>query len=539
MRNCICLAIALLFVLASFPGTAQVKPSAVLERNVSVNFQQVPLESALRTLRRQYGIRISYSNTALNLQQPVTLRAQNQPLRTVLNTLLADKNIGYELVGDQVVLHPAQAPKPPKVTPPQPAKPTTGKPATPKSAVTASTGQNKPKAKPAMSEPEALAQPAVAAPDSTGAPSTERETPTRRSNTRTAQVTFLGPLGSNGARSGEMVNTLSLNVLGGSAAGVDGFEAAGLFNVDRDTVAGVQLAGLANVVGRHLEGFQGAGLLNVLGGTATGWQAAGLLNVATRPINGVQTAGLFNYSGIAKANTAAADPNQEPVVKQTPRRSRVQAAGLFNVSLSEVQGVQVAGLFNAASNVQGLQLAGLLNVADSVNGVSIAPFNFVRHGYHRMEVTNSESWPIGAILKLGGSAGFYTFFAGAYNDFGRGNRRWALGYGAGTELLAWHRVSLSIDALALHVNEEQRGWTNDLNLQNQLRLLIGFAPLKAGGHWRLVAGPTVSVLVTQRYDSERGHVYSHLLDDRHLWLKEGNAATQVLGWFGYCAGVRF
>jgi hypothetical protein len=351
---------------------------------------------------------------------------------------------------------------------------------------------------------------------------------------------LLGPLGTNGRRGGQTVNKLSVNVLGGYSAGVDGFEAAGLFNVARDSVRGVQLAGLANVVGRHLDGFQGAGLLNVLGGDGAGWQAAGLLNVASRPVSGVQTAGLFNYNGVAKkADAAPAEFAAGTAASTAPVRKTAQAAGLFNVSLGEVRGVQAAGLFNVAGTVHGVQLAGLLNIADSVDGVSIAPLNFVRRGYHRFEALNSESWPVGASVKLGGSAGFYTFFAGGYDGFGSGDRRWALGYGAGTELLARRRISLSLDAVALHVNEARRGWTEELNLQNQLRLLVGFAPLKAGGHLRLVAGPTVSVLVTQRYDAERGQVYSSLLQNRRLWLDEGNAKTGVFGWIGYCAGIRF
>ncbi|WP_460615798.1 DUF4974 domain-containing protein, partial [Hymenobacter seoulensis] len=114
MRNRICLALAMLFALAGAPRPvqAQSRTSSVLERKVTVSFREVPLESVLQTLRRQYGVRISYSNTALNLRQPVTLSVQNQPLRTVLTAVLADKNIGYELVGDQVVLHPRRPARP-------------------------------------------------------------------------------------------------------------------------------------------------------------------------------------------------------------------------------------------------------------------------------------------------------------------------------------------------------------------------------------------------------------------------------------------
>jgi hypothetical protein len=192
-----------------------------------------------------------------------------------------------------------------------------------------------------------------------------------------------------------------------------------------------------------------------------------------------------------------------------------------------------------ARSVHGVQLAGVVNIADSVDGISIAPFNLVRHGYHRLEVTNSETWPVSATLKLGGSSAFYTFVTGAYDDFGSGPRRWALGYGFGTEAWPRRRFSLALDAVAMHVNEEQRGWTDALNLHNQVRLLLGFAPFKAGSHLRIVAGPTVSVLVTERYDSGEQKIYSNLTKNRKLWLNEGSARTRVLGWFGYSAGIRF
>jgi hypothetical protein len=178
-------------------------------------------------------------------------------------------------------------------------------------------------------------------------------------------------------------------------------------------------------------------------------------------------------------------------------------------------------------------------VADSVQGVSLAPFNFVLHGYHRLELTNSETWPVTATLKLGGSAAFYTFVTGAYDGFGSGPRRWALGYGAGTDMWARRRLSLSLDLVAMQVNEEQQGFTPDLNLHNQLRLLVGLTPFKPGSHFRLVGGPTVSVLVTQRYDSAEGQVYSNLSAGRKLWLNEGDATTKVLGWYGYSVGLRF
>ena len=662
MPTRICLAAAVLCALAGAPAAAQMRTGSVLDRRVTVTFNQAPLESVLRTLKRQYGIRISYSNTALNLRQPVTLAVQDQPLRTVLSAVLDGKNIGYELVGDQLVLHPAppkapapkgspapaaaatsttvsrrnpepaaEAPAPtttakePAVraaTSADPAKPAAAPAAKPKSGAPVKKAAGKPAggtaarsratsgmptsaaggkgpskaggaksttSKAPVSAPTAAANPPTAdnagvantpipgaaagpdpaataaapvtsapattppaAADSTAVPTPEAPTEdVRPTFTRAAQISLLGPLGSNGLRAGQTVNHVSINVLGGYAAGVDGFEAGGLVNVDRDTVAGVQLAGLANVVGRHLNGFQAAGLANVLGGPGRGVQAAGLLNLATRPVAGAQLAGLFNYAGPRKRSVELELTASTPDVVATTtatvpvadapagRDKAAQVAGLFNVALTEVRGGQVAGLLNVAHTVRGVQVAGLVNIADSVQGVSLAPFNFVRHGYHRLDVAYSETWPVTFSLKLGGSAAFYTFITAAYAGFGSSPRRWATGYGFGSDMWARRRLSLSFDAVAMQVNEEQRGATNALNLHNQLRLLVGFTPFKPDSHIRLVGGPTFSVLVTQRYDTTEGKVYSSLSQGRKLQFDEGNDRTRVLGWYGYSVGLRF
>ncbi|RPD47848.1 DUF4974 domain-containing protein [Hymenobacter sediminis] len=286
MRNRVCLALGVLCTLAGTPSLAQVRTGSVMERKVTVTFNQAPLESVLHTLRRQYGLRISYSNTALNLRQPVTLNVQNQPLRSVLDQLLRDKNIGYELVGDQIVLHsaatkPRPAAKPTDATPAPASKPTPGPKAeapasreeaaarvAPKAAATSakpaskavasaaagskksggaavSIPASKPATTPASAKPtppapgassdaatptaSAAATPAVPT-DSVASEARSETSDASTANqaagavghgqfTKTAQVSFFGPLGSNGLRSGQTVNKLSLNLLAGYAAG--------------------------------------------------------------------------------------------------------------------------------------------------------------------------------------------------------------------------------------------------------------------------------------------------------------------------------
>jgi hypothetical protein len=118
-------------------------------------------------------------------------------------------------------------------------------------------------------------------------------------------VPFVGTSSFTGLSS---VRRLSLNVLGGGSAGIEGIEIGGLVNVTSAFTCGVELAGLANIslgpvvgaqvsglvnFGRGLEGAQ-IGLVNVSTGAVRGAQV-GLVNVAGGAVTGVQV-GLVNVA---------------------------------------------------------------------------------------------------------------------------------------------------------------------------------------------------------------------------------------------------
>ncbi|UOQ52235.1 hypothetical protein [Hymenobacter cellulosivorans] len=349
----------------------------------------------------------------------------------------------------------------------------------------------------------------VAPAASAAAPASEREH-------QAFQFSVVPPLGTNGLASGRTINTVSLNFLVGYAAGVQGLELGTLLNVDRDAVQGVQAAGLANVVGGPVRGTQLAGLSNVVTGGGQGLQMAGLANVAVGPVEGAQLAGMVNYQGGA-AQTRT-----------------VQLAGLANVVPGTVRGTQVAGLLNVAKHVRGLQLAPF-NIADSVSGASIGVLSLVRHGYHRAEVWTSDALPANAALKLGGSRKFYNILSVGVQP--GSSFRWGFGYGVGSELELSSRLTLSVDALATQVNEK-KGWTDELNLLNQLRPLFGWR-LSAGGRTTLLLGPTLNVMVS-RYQAPEKAGYGSRLAGKHLELfNETHGRTNTRAWVGAQAGIRF
>ena len=85
-----------------------------------------------------------------------------------------------------------------------------------------------------------------------------------------------------------------------------------------------------------------------------GIQFAGLININLGDMDGLQIAGLFNLGGMRG----------------------IQIAGLYN-GTNSVRGIQVAGLFNRAESVRGIQI-GLINFTYKLSGLQIGLVNYVR-----------------------------------------------------------------------------------------------------------------------------------------------------------------
>ncbi|MEM8929370.1 MAG: hypothetical protein AAGC45_14330 [Bacteroidota bacterium] len=61
-----------------------------------------------------------------------------------------------------------------------------------------------------------------------------------------SQITFIYPLGTNGANSANYTNNVSFNLLMGVNGGVNGFEFGGLVNYNKGNVRGFQFSELVN-----------------------------------------------------------------------------------------------------------------------------------------------------------------------------------------------------------------------------------------------------------------------------------------------------
>lgn len=188
---------------------------------------------------------------------------------------------------------------------------------------------------------------------------------------RNSQFSVIPFVGTNGALSGSTDVDFSFNLLGGFNGGVRMAELGGLFNIVWDSVSYVQAAGLFNVVGGVQRGVQIAGLSNFNNSTFTGIQYSGWSNFVRDDFFGVQTSGFVN---MAMANfTGVQISGFLNYIKDTS--AVVQWSGFANYAGKYIYGTQVAGFTNIAQGYKGAQIAGFSNQAlGAVKGAQVAGF---------------------------------------------------------------------------------------------------------------------------------------------------------------------
>jgi hypothetical protein len=407
---------------------------------------------------------------------------------------------------------------------------------------------------------------------------------------RPFQISFLPFLGSNGLMSGNVYNDVSINVLGGFSRGTSKFEAASLFNINREKLNGVQLAGMLNVVGDSVEGAQFSGLVNVTGRHISGIQAAGFANLNLGEMKGMQAAGLFNSN-----------------IKKT---EGVQLAGLFNLNTSDVNGLQLAGLMNVnASDYRGLTVSGMLNVvsdtlegasgsgllnltwfsnkaveigglgnicgeannntqvaslvnttlkgssriqvsaflncakhisgfqigmfnyADSASGIPIGFLSIVRKGLHQLEISSDEMIYTNLNFRTGVNL-FHNILSigvGASN----GNTIWQFGYGLGSSLKISEKWRLDISGTAHHLSAN-----SFFTGMSERYMLYAGIEFKLAPKIKLALGPTFNFYFSDQLLPDYDLVYSKLAPS---YASSKNLANDynMKSWLGLKASIRF
>lgn len=309
------------------------------------------------------------------------------------------------------------------------------------------------------------------------------------------QVSFFPGLGTNGTKSGEVTNNLSINVIAGYNGGVEGLEVGGFSNTLKGDMNGIQLAGFSNQVLGKTQGVQAAGFSNFgkqnanvlqLSGFANtllknsnAIQLSGFSNVVKGDFNGLQGSGfsnvvwgggtLFQFSGFSNVVKGASYGVQISGFSNvaTDSISGFQGAGFVNVASGKLDGFQVSGFINAAGEVDGAQL-GFINIAKSYEqGAPIGFLSVVKEGFHEIEIGGTETMPANLAIKTG-VEGFYNIFSFGFNPLVPQNA-WSYGYGFGSMTRLTPKLGINADFIINHVSYGNRH-LNELNLLTNLQV---------------------------------------------------------------------
>lgn len=317
------------------------------------------------------------------------------------------------------------------------------------------------------------------------------------------QASAIPNVSTHGALNGQIVNTVSLNAIGGYSAGVDGFELGLIFNLDKGDVRSVQVAGIFNVVGGSVSGVQFGGLYNNVLGSVSGVQLALLHNSVKRDMNGVQLS-LYNHV--------------------RGRVSGMQIGPVGNIADRKFRGIQL-GLFNYARNSAGLQI-GLVNIADTTSGFSLGLINYARRGYHKIGLTANETLNANISLKSG-SQNFYTIYTGGMRVNDK-SRIYGFGVGFGNVMNMGKHLAFNPELTSRYLY--QGSW----DYRNLLTRLDANLNFKLGKYVTLLAGPALNYYYSNQQTAVNGYAMAQNLQHNLNW-GGGNHSW----WLGWNVGINF
>jgi hypothetical protein len=333
------------------------------------------------------------------------------------------------------------------------------------------------------------------------------------------QMSLTPGLSSQGMFNSQMINKFSINLLGGYTAGVDGFEAAGVFNINQKDVRYFQMAGAVNVVGGEARGFQAAGISNKVLKDFTGVQVAGLSNQTLQEVRGFQIAGIINQAGAEAGHQIGGLINRGHRVKGVQiagvanwadENGGVQVAGILN-KVSGTARHQVAGLINKAGNVQGVQLAGLINIAKS-SDYPIGLLNFVEDGKKSLTLQIDESGLSSFAFRSGGRA-LYGLLGLGYG--GRSSSVYAFEAGLGWYVVDRPAYSLDVELVSQFISD----FGELSNNTSSIRILNG---IKISPRLRFILGPTLNFSSIGKDETSHSNrlQLNKAINGSHTWLFE-------------------
>jgi len=302
---------------------------------------------------------------------------------------------------------------------------------------------------------------------------------------RPYQVSLTPGLSTHGMMSGQVIDKVSINVIGGYTAGIEGVEIAGAFNLNKGDVSGVQAAGV----------------FNKNGGTLGGVQLSGVYNHAGVSVSGAQVAGVVNHTSKAKG---------------------IQIAGLYNKVDNDIHGVQLSGLLNKVSHLRGMQI-GVVNIADSVNGAVLGIVNIVlKNGVLNLSVSTDES--VNVVFRSGTKRLYSILMVGSTTS--KIDHSFIFGYGLGTQFRLNEKWNFSPEATwrDYYINSDYNDHLSKLDLLFQRRL---------PGNRSIYFGPSMNLWYSNRDGSSPDLWF--LNENRRSYRKIGDGALH--GWVGATVGI--
>jgi hypothetical protein len=388
------------------------------------------------------------------------------------------------------------------------------------------------------------------------------------------QVSVLPGMGTNGRESGKFTNNVSLNIIAGYNGGVEGLEVGGFSNTIKTDVTGIQVAGFSNQVMGEVNGLQWAGFsnfskaggnslqfsgfVNTNLGNTNGIQGAGFSNVVNGDFNGIQGSGFSNVvigdaigiqgSGFSNVVTGDLQGIQASGFSNvvTDSLTGIQASGFANVSKSYIKGLQVAGFLNASKEIDGYQLSGFTNVTGKLNGLQLGFINFadsveqgapigflsfVRKGFHKIEISSSESFTANLTLKTG-VEGFYNILTAGAN-FTTPTLTWGLGYGIGSMTRINEKWSFNSDLIVNYVGYENEKF-DDLNMLVNWQIEASYMVAK---HLTIFGGASINGFYTTKYDYDKNDFDTRAVPYSVFEFDDG--WVKQLYYPGVNVGVRF
>jgi hypothetical protein len=323
------------------------------------------------------------------------------------------------------------------------------------------------------------------------------------------QLSLVPGLGTQGILSPQITNKLSLNIIGGYTAGLNGVELGGVINIDKKKVEGFQAAGVANVAGGPVKGVQLAGSHNIVLDSVRGLQAAGIGNFNKGKLTGVQLAGIMN--------------------KVSDSVEGMQAAGIINIAKRQVKGLQLAGIVNITPRLKGVQI-GLINIADTSEGYGIGLINIVKHGMHEISLFSNEVSPLNIAYRSGNDK-LYTILIAGYNP-GNDRKSYLYGLGLGHRFHLGRTLSLNPEL----TNEQLivDGWSN-YKYTNFISKFSLDLRVRLGKYFSLSGGPSLAIYSFDKKITVNGHNFSPVANNYGTW----RISDKVTGWIGWRASINF